>query len=61
MKCSGDNRKLDLWMLDDEACLGGGGIEASCILMLNIDVELCVQFVHGYFNSRKLLLSVGKA
>lgn len=48
--------KINLWMLEDEACFHGGGIEASWTLMLNIDVSLPVVFVHGYFNSGDLLL-----
>ncbi|XP_017240286.2 uncharacterized protein LOC108213058 isoform X1 [Daucus carota subsp. sativus] len=31
--------KINLWTLDDEACLRDGGVEASWTFMLNIDVE----------------------
>lgn len=48
--------KIRLWTLDDEACLRGGGVEASWTLMFSIDVGLSVQFVHGYFNGGDLLM-----
>ncbi|KAK1365289.1 hypothetical protein POM88_040850 [Heracleum sosnowskyi] len=31
---------VNLWALDDEACLRGGGIEASWTLMLNINIDV---------------------
>lgn len=52
----GNGCKINLWMLDDEACFRRGGFEASWTLMLNIDVSLPVLFVHGYFNSGDILL-----
>ncbi|KAK1352871.1 F-box domain-containing protein [Heracleum sosnowskyi] len=34
-----DNKKAYMWTLDDEACLRGGGVEASWTLMFSIDLE----------------------
>ncbi|XP_074323618.1 putative F-box protein At3g16210 [Apium graveolens] len=45
-KKMGENQSsalINLWALDDEASLRGGGIEASWTLMLNIDVSLQLQ------------------
>ncbi|KAK1380572.1 hypothetical protein POM88_027316 [Heracleum sosnowskyi] len=42
--------KINLWVLDNEACLDRG-IEASWSLMLNIDVNLPIEFVQSYFKS----------
>lgn len=50
------DRKINLWSLDDKACLGGGGIQASWTLRLNITVDQPVQFVHGYFRGDDFLL-----
>ncbi|KAK1365265.1 hypothetical protein POM88_040826 [Heracleum sosnowskyi] len=51
-----NNCKMNLWMLDDEACFCKGGIEASWTLVLDIDLSLLVPFVHGYFISGDILL-----
>lgn len=50
------DRKINLWSLDDAACLSGGGIQASWTLRLNIIVDQPVQFVHGYFRGDDFLL-----
>lgn len=50
--------KLNLWALDNVECLRGGGIEASWTLIFNIDVNLPIDFVQGYFNSGDLLLNL---
>ncbi|KAK1365290.1 hypothetical protein POM88_040851 [Heracleum sosnowskyi] len=41
--------KVDLWALDDDACLLGRGIQASWTLIHNIYIGQPVQFFHGYF------------
>ncbi|KAK1380576.1 hypothetical protein POM88_027320 [Heracleum sosnowskyi] len=51
--------KINLWVLDDEACLDGG-IEASWTLMLNIDVNLPIEFVQSYLKSGDLLVLVDR-
>ncbi|KAK1369514.1 hypothetical protein POM88_035606 [Heracleum sosnowskyi] len=48
--------KINLWSLDDEACLRGGGICPSWTLRLNIIVNQPVQYVHGYFSEGDFLL-----
>ncbi|KAK1377731.1 hypothetical protein POM88_024475 [Heracleum sosnowskyi] len=50
------NYKLNLWALDDKACLRGGGIQASWTLIYNIRVKLPLNHVHGYLNTGHLLL-----
>lgn len=52
--------KVKLWMLDDDACLRGGEVEASWTLVLSIRVDIPGHFVLGYFNSGDLLLVVGE-
>ncbi|KAK1360082.1 F-box domain-containing protein [Heracleum sosnowskyi] len=50
------NDKINMWTLDDEACLCGGGVEASWTLMFSVDLDLLVQFVYSYFRNGDLLL-----
>ncbi|KAK1386368.1 F-box domain-containing protein [Heracleum sosnowskyi] len=50
---------INLWTLDDEACLRGVGVEASWTMMLTIDVGVRVDWVYGIFNTFELLLSSG--
>lgn len=50
------DRKINLWSLDDEACLSDGGIQASWTLRLDIIVNQPVQFVNGYFRGGDFLL-----
>lgn len=47
---------IKLWTLDNEECLRGGGVEASWTPNFSIDLDLSVQFVHGYFNNGDLLV-----
>ncbi|KAK1369937.1 F-box domain-containing protein [Heracleum sosnowskyi] len=54
-ECMMDN-VVNLWKLDDEACLRDSRVEASWTLMLSIDVGHPVKCVSGYFNSGDLLL-----
>ncbi|KAK1354874.1 F-box domain-containing protein [Heracleum sosnowskyi] len=47
----GKGDKINLWTLDDEACLNGSGLEASWTLMASIDhLGSPVQFVKGYLD-----------
>ena len=49
--------KVKLWTLDDEACLRGGGVEASWTMKLSCDiVGKRFDFVAGLFNSVEFLL-----
>lgn len=48
--------KLNLWALNNRACLHGGGIQASWTLIYDIDVKLPLYCVHGYLNTGDLLL-----
>ncbi|KAK1352855.1 hypothetical protein POM88_052693 [Heracleum sosnowskyi] len=55
-----DDHKINMWMLDDDACLGGG-VEASWTPMFSIDlssIDLAkpALLILGYFNNRDLLL-----
>lgn len=52
----GKSGKIKLWTLDDVGCFHSGGVEASWTLMLSIDANLPVHFVHSYFKSGDLLL-----
>lgn len=46
---------FNLWTLDDEACLRGGGVEASWSEILSVDVDFPIHSVCGCFNSRPRL------
>ncbi|XP_017251403.1 F-box protein At1g30790-like [Daucus carota subsp. sativus] len=52
--------KINLWILDDEACLRGGGVEASWTFMLNIDVGKQLGYLKGLFNNVEFLLIYGE-
>ncbi|KAK1386385.1 F-box domain-containing protein [Heracleum sosnowskyi] len=54
-----DDDMINLWTLDDEACLRGVGVEASWTMMLTIDVGVRVDWVYGIFNSVEFLLESG--
>ncbi|XP_017222032.1 F-box/kelch-repeat protein At3g06240 [Daucus carota subsp. sativus] len=48
--------KINLWTLDNEACLSGGGVEASWTKVLILDVGVPFLFVEGLFNNTQFLL-----
>ncbi|KAL1832730.1 hypothetical protein ACET3Z_002381 [Daucus carota] len=48
--------KLNLWTLDDEACLRGGRVKALWTFMLSIDVGVHLMYVKGLFSSVEFLL-----
>ncbi|KAK1380042.1 F-box domain-containing protein [Heracleum sosnowskyi] len=50
------NGKIQLWTLDDEACLCGGGVKALWTNVLSIDLGVPLNFVEGLFNNFQLLL-----
>ncbi|KAK1386363.1 F-box domain-containing protein [Heracleum sosnowskyi] len=50
--------RINLWTLDDEACLCGTGVKASWTMMLTVDVGVECHWVYGIFNSAELLLAV---
>ncbi|XP_017230347.2 F-box/kelch-repeat protein At3g23880-like [Daucus carota subsp. sativus] len=52
------NKKVELWKLDDEACLRGGGDEASWTLMFSLKFDRPALLRNGYFSNGNLLLSV---
>ena len=52
------NKKVKLWKLDDEACLRGGGDEASWTLMFSLKFDRPALLRNGYFSNGNLLLSV---
>lgn len=52
------NCRIDLWALDDGACLRGRGIQASWTLIHNIYIRQPVQFIHGYFKGGDFLLLI---
>ncbi|KAL8105119.1 hypothetical protein AgCh_029058 [Apium graveolens] len=51
-----DNGKIQLWTLNNEACLYGGGLKALWSKVLNIDVGLPLYSVEGLFNNFLVLL-----
>ncbi|WOH12843.1 hypothetical protein DCAR_0832352 [Daucus carota subsp. sativus] len=51
-----DSAKINLWTLDNEACLSGGGVEASWTKVLSLDVGVPFNFVEGLFNDTQFLL-----
>lgn len=60
-KVRGSDGKINLWTLDNEACLrsgGGDGVEASWTMILSIDVGQRFDFVQGLFNSVEFLLRI---
>lgn len=55
------DEKINIWTLNDDACLRGGGVEASWILLCSVDtVGLAdtTMIIHGYFSKRDLLLLI---
>ncbi|KAK1352854.1 hypothetical protein POM88_052692 [Heracleum sosnowskyi] len=59
-----DNKKINMWSLDDDECLRGGGVEASWTPMFSIDlasIGLAVpaKLILGYFNNGDLLVLTG--
>ncbi|KAK1371065.1 hypothetical protein POM88_037157 [Heracleum sosnowskyi] len=48
------DKKVYMCTLDDEACLRGGGVEASWALMFSIDLVMRAYITHGYFSNRDL-------
>lgn len=53
------NGNINLWTLDDEACLHGGGVKASWTLMLSTNVGGQIIYVEGLFNRVEFLLMTG--
>ncbi|XP_063950060.1 putative F-box protein At1g32420 [Daucus carota subsp. sativus] len=57
MMCEKSENKVKLWTLDDEACLSGGGVEASWTMKLSFDVgDQNFYRPRGLFNSVEFLL-----
>ncbi|XP_017250926.1 putative F-box protein At1g32420 [Daucus carota subsp. sativus] len=57
MLCEQSEKKVKLWTLDDEACLSGGGVEASWTMKLSFDVgDQHFYRPRGLFNSVEFLL-----
>ncbi|XP_074337935.1 F-box protein CPR1-like [Apium graveolens] len=52
------DQKIYVWMLDDDTCLSGGGVEASWTPMFSIDLVTPSVVILGYFNKRDLLLLI---
>ncbi|KAL6526132.1 hypothetical protein OROMI_029772 [Orobanche minor] len=48
--------KINVWMLDDDACLRGGGVEASWTPMLSIDLDSPSKLSYLYFSNGDFLL-----
>ncbi|KAK1398638.1 F-box domain-containing protein [Heracleum sosnowskyi] len=51
-----DDGEIQLWTLDDEACLHGGGVEALWTNVLSIDVGVPLLFVEGLFNNFQIFV-----
>lgn len=53
---------INIWTLDDDACLRGGGVEASWTPMFSIDIvlqkdiQIPSKIILSYFSNGKLLL-----
>ncbi|KAK1392881.1 F-box domain-containing protein [Heracleum sosnowskyi] len=56
-----ESKAYNLWTLDDEACLRGGGVKASWTPRLSIDVDCPMPYprVYGCFDSGEFLLCAG--
>ncbi|XP_074364465.1 F-box/kelch-repeat protein At3g23880-like [Apium graveolens] len=54
--CTMDNGKIQLWTLDNEACLCGGGVQALWTKVLSIDVGLPLYLVEGLYNNSQFLV-----
>ncbi|XP_074334000.1 F-box/kelch-repeat protein At3g23880-like [Apium graveolens] len=52
------DKKINMWSLDDDTCLSGGGVEASWTMMFSIDLAMPVELCLGYFCNRDLLLLI---
>ena len=52
------DKKINMWRLDDDACLKGGGVEASWTIMFCIDLEMSGILLNGYFSNGELLLLI---
>ncbi|XP_017256543.1 uncharacterized protein LOC108226103 [Daucus carota subsp. sativus] len=55
---NGLDAKINMWTLDDDACLRAGGVVASWTLMLSVDLDLIEHPVYGYFGNGELLLII---
>lgn len=55
------DKKVYMCTLDDEACLHGGGVEASWTLMFSIDLGMRAYITHGYFSNRDLQIILDNA
>nr|XP_017255538.1 PREDICTED: putative F-box protein At1g32420 [Daucus carota subsp. sativus] len=56
-----DDKKINLWTLDDDACLRGGGVEASWPLMFSIDLGMPLDFIHGYSSNGDIVIILDDA
>lgn len=54
--CNMYNGEIQLWKLDNEACLCGDGVKALWTKVLSIDVGLPLYLVEGLFNNFQLFL-----
>lgn len=52
------DQKIYVWMLHDDTCLGGGGVEESWTQMFSIDLVMPSVVILGYFHNRDLLLLI---
>ncbi|KAL8106738.1 hypothetical protein AgCh_023484 [Apium graveolens] len=50
------NVKINVCALDDDACLRGGGVEASWTPMFSIDLDSATELYYGYFCSADFFL-----
>ncbi|XP_063943380.1 putative F-box protein At4g21240 [Daucus carota subsp. sativus] len=55
----GFNKAINMWKLEDDSCLRGGGVEASWTLMFSIDLAMPTELFNGYFSNGDLLLLIG--
>ncbi|XP_074354822.1 putative F-box protein At1g47790 [Apium graveolens] len=46
------NKRVKMWTLDDDACLCGGGVEASWTPVFSIDLGIPAYIVHGFFSNK---------
>ncbi|KAK1352873.1 F-box domain-containing protein [Heracleum sosnowskyi] len=52
------DNKINMWSLDDDACLRGGGVVPSWTIMFSIDLVTPVELSLGYFCNGDLLLLI---
>ncbi|KAL8134521.1 hypothetical protein AgCh_009516 [Apium graveolens] len=55
----GSNKKINMWTLDDDGCLRGGGVEASGTPMFSIDLGADILYTRGHTGPLESNVDIG--